>query len=341
MAGSYFGMGESLAGGIIGLITASKGPQIPSRNVYEETAATRSLREKWGERDWAQNLAEAYRNPAITEAGLTSQLLGGPARTMNLAYSVPKRTSKGTWIDRWLTRTINIPETRGLLNILGEDVLPAMDEMTLASMERQGAGAIGLLSAYGPAARQAYEGTMSPQQLTLRDELLRQVTGQLQAGAGMDPALQREYVQAVRAGQAARGMGLGPTDVYEEAFGVGSAAEARRQARQQAAMQTLSLLQNMEPNVASLLLSGGQLGSAAQLALGSYAPAMAQPAYDPLNPGGYLMDVYDYNANREAANAIAKYNAMMGLSSSLMESGQSTMGGAGMNFGSFLNTGKG
>jgi hypothetical protein len=153
------------------------------------------------------------------------------------------------------------------------------------------------------------------------------------AGGRLDPAIRREYEQAVRSAQSARGRGFGPIDVYEEAFTVGQAAEARRAMAQNAMSQVLGLRAGLDPDVAAMILgrSSATAGNP-QFALQAVGQAGSQRAYDPFNAGDYS-DLYSSNANAINAANIASAN------SSGAQGGAMTSGGMGL-IGSYISSQK-
>lgn len=158
---------------------------------------------------------------------------------------------------------------------------PAQAELGLAQEARFGAptraaqaeaarqtaaGQIFNVAALGPSLRQA-EAVASPETEALRAELSRQVGGELAAGTQLDPQLQRELQQQVRAAQTARGISFGAAPVAEEALFVGSRALQLRQQRQAAAANLIRL--NAATQVSPFsLLGGGRAAPGAPGALG-------------------------------------------------------------------------
>jgi hypothetical protein len=110
-----------------------------------------------------------------------------------------------------------------------------------------------------------------------------QAQEELALGAELDPGIRREVRQGVRGGQAARGMGFGPTDVYEEAFNLGSAGQQIRQDRRNFASGVAGLSDSTLGSFSRGILGMGQeslpfLSAQYQHGLGS------QPTYNPFDP---------------------------------------------------------
>ncbi|MEW6303493.1 MAG: hypothetical protein AB1705_08490 [Verrucomicrobiota bacterium] len=147
----------------------------------------------------------------------------------------------------------------------------------------------------------------------LADELQRQIQAELEAGGKLDEQSAREFTQAVRRGQAARGNMLGDAATFQEAAEVGNQAEARRTARQQKALAFLTsgatpedvtyrkdqqdmanlgaFLSGATPQAQFSQLSGAQNGA---------APFVAGPAGPTVNPNaqnlGYGAEAQRYGA---------------------------------------------
>lgn len=72
---------------------------------------------------------------------------------------------------------------------------------------------------------------IDPQFLAGRNQLYGVVSGDLAAGSGLTPEMQRELQQYTRGGQAARGNYLGNANIASEAFSQGAAGEQLKQQR--------------------------------------------------------------------------------------------------------------
>ncbi len=152
-----------------------------------------------------------------------------------------------------------------------------------------------------------------PAQQALLGEMNSQALSELKMGATLDPSLRNEVMQSARAGQAARGLGLGPSDVYAEAMQIGSAGQALRNQRRAYAGQVSGLnIENLRPYLG--LVSTGMFN---------------QPYSDMWSP--YAADLYNTNFNAEsarniagAANRAAVTGAMLGAAGNI---GGSLFGG--------------
>jgi hypothetical protein len=204
---------------------------------------------------------------------------------------------------------------RGALDVVRE-AQPTYDELAAASARRQREADVSAVEGLGPRAARALR-AVSPQRAALMDDLYGEVSGDLRAGGALDAATARQVRQAVRAGQGARGLGYGPSDVYLEALSTGQVAEARRAARQARAASWIGLESGIEGDPFLQILgrpaaSTGAGQSAAQWA-GSQTPGWL---FDPQSP--YASDVWGSNANALAASRIAGANMRAaGVSSGL------------------------
>jgi hypothetical protein len=146
------------------------------------------------------------------------------------------------------------------------------------------------------AATPGYQAAMDPANNALYGEMNKQALSELQLGAQLDPSLRREVEQSVRGGQAARGVGFGPSDIYTEAMQTGSAAQALRNQRRAFA-----------GNVASANLQRDQPYFALASQGANYAQQGGANLFNPWSP--YAQDVYNTNYNSEVARKIATANA--------------------------------
>jgi hypothetical protein len=150
--------------------------------------------------------------------------------------NAPSKTTK--WILRkdpdggfvWNRMKVKTPGTPGLMQLL-KRAQPQMENLYFDSGRRYqdyAAGSMGRGMAIGE--------LLDPEGAAMRDRLIGSANEGLELGGQLDPAVRREVQQAARAGQSARGMGLGPSDLHEELMQMGSAAEARKTQRQNFAL---------------------------------------------------------------------------------------------------------
>jgi hypothetical protein len=97
-----------------------------------------------------------------------------------------------------------------------------------------------LTSQYNTLANAKLGATTTAQTEALRNSLEQEAANQLRLGSTLDAAEQRQYQQAARAAQTARGNIFGVAPAVQEAVETGAAGEARKLARYGAATQFLS-----------------------------------------------------------------------------------------------------
>lgn len=199
-----------------------------------------------------------------------------------------------------------LTEGRSTLNAL-QELLPQQFDIS-----GQAAGATtDLLAKYGPGYASALRASApSP----LQDELERQAAEELAAGSGLTPSMRRETEQYVRAGQAARGFGYGPSDLTEEVLTLGSAGEQLK-ANRRAFAQSVQQAEAPERMLTLQSLLG-------------FAPQPSQ--FNAFSP--YAEDLYntDYNAAWTDKISTRNYNAAIraALIGAVGELDASIVGGA-------------
>ena len=204
----------------------------------------------------------------------------------------------------------NLPQ---LMQLYGDTVFPAMMEQERSKLGQD----ISNVEQYAGRAREAFKAA-NPEQAKLMATLSQQAQEGLDAGASLDPSLRREVQQNIRAGQAARGMGMGMSDLAAESTMTGLRAEQLRRQRQAFAGNVVGLQKatGMDPFMA-ILGRPSQMASMApgfgQQGMGVNQMAAAQSPQFGMN--NYFQDLFNtnYNAsvNARMANASNK-TAMMG-----------------------------
>lgn len=111
----------------------------------------------------------------------------------------------------------------------------------------------------------------------LVDTLSRQAQTDLNAGSSLTPDMQREYAQNLRTSQAARGMALGPAAAYQEMATLGSAGQALKMQRQQAAANVIGL-QNQAFGSPWMALAGRSVAPSTDNMFGAAGNAASQGA---------------------------------------------------------------
>jgi len=205
------------------------------------------------------------------------------------------------------TYTENVAAAPGLLD-LAERAQPRISalervarDQSLKDVRELGPQAFAALRAYDPAST------------AILDRLAADAQGDLDLGYALGPSLTREVQQAVRAGQADRGLGYGTTDVFTEAMQLGSEAERRRRERQQFASSVASQRAAIygDPFIQVLGRSSGRTAPPQSYLLPE--SSMVSPG---VNPAAYQSGLAGYSA-QNAAN-IAGHNTQQGYLGSLM-----------------------
>ena len=170
---------------------------------------------------------------------------------------------------------------------------------------------VGIMGRYGPQYLQAAQAA-DPRQAALMNTLSDQRLADLQSG-GLSPFEQRSYQQAVRGGQAARGLGGGQSDAAMEGAYLASMANQRRQQYQGAAQQQVGLHEMIygQPFNAAV---GGAMNTANQFGTGMMQAGLGfaganRGVADLANPfNAYASDVFNSLFNRDQAERIGAIN---------------------------------
>ena len=203
-------------------------------------------------------------------------------------------------------RTVQTEGSPGML-ALAKQATPELNQISIDSQAQQTAGNLGRLEKYGPQAFKAIQG-FDPFASALSDQLLANAQEELTAGRGLTSSQRRDSEQAIRGAQASRGMGFGPTDVFQEALTLGDRGEQQLNRRQAYASSILGQRNGLYGRAYEALgLSPGQ-GADASPYLG--AAGQPGPDYTNINPAAYQVGLAGYNAQNQAS--IAGYNQQMG-----------------------------
>lgn len=200
-------------------------------------------------------------------------------------------------------------QDRGILSLV-EQAQPAFNRISATTNRAQRESDISDVEALGGRATEAWQ-QANPDQARLMGMLNEQAQSELASGAALDPALARQMSQSVRAGQAARGMGMGAADADVEALVAGQGAEALRRARQGFAMDVVRANQATATDPFQAILGRpAQAWGAGQNALqqaGGASKLAGGAGFDPWS--AYASDLYNTNFNAQAAAKIAQGNA--------------------------------
>ena len=213
-----------------------------------------------------------------------------------------------------VTENYDIPASRGLIDIYSNDIAPAYSRMENTARAASVAGDMDVMSRYGQQASDLIRRTSGNEGLL--KTLNAQAQSELDAGATLDPSLRREVQQSIRAGQAARGFGMGVNDMAAESYMTAMQAEQLRRARQGFGMQMVGMNQATGGDPFMALL-GRQSSLPGAQAFGGNAQATSRGIGNVLfNPESqYAADInnqsYQQAAAMSAGNAANK-SAMMG-----------------------------
>jgi hypothetical protein len=196
----------------------------------------------------------------------------------------------------------------GFIKMLGE-TQPQLDTMNAVSETAGRAGDVSDLAKLGPGALEALR-SANPNQARLLDALNTSAQTNLQAGSKLTPWQQLQANQATRGGQAARGMGFGPSDVLSDTLGQEEFGQNLLESRQRfgTTMAGVNQSTTTSPIMELLARLRGNTGQGMQLlSSGMNAGRTTGPRmFDPQN--SYASDVYNTNYNADAAARIAKAN---------------------------------
>lgn len=233
------------------------------------------------------------------------------ARAINSANNKAWQRSS---ITRDGTETYNIPGQRGLIDIYSNDIAPAYSKMENTARAASVAGDMDVMSRYGQQASDLIRRTSGNEGLL--KTLNAQAQSELDAGATLDPSLRREVQQSIRAGQAARGFGMGVNDMAAESYMTAMQAEQLRRARQGFGMQMVGVNQVTGGDPFMALL-GRQSSLPGAQAFGGNAQATSKSIGNVLfNPESqYAADINNQSYQAQAAASAGKAannSAMMG-----------------------------
>jgi len=218
-----------------------------------------------------------------------------------------------------------LPQYNQMLLDLERELAPQWYDLQQTEREREAKS----VSELAPLIRGS---TDTPEMAAMRAELGRQIAGELQSGMAMDPEMQREIEQGVRAAQSARGVVRGTAPVATEALIKGSAAANLRKARQQAAQQFITF-QNQTQVDPWAAVTGRQMNP-------NYAQGQApQPQFARLNQ--MLPGLLDATSQRNAQQYQLNYNAAQANASRKSGLGGAIGGLLGAGIGAFVPGGAG
>lgn len=144
---------------------------------------------------------------------------------------------------------------------------------------------------------------INPGQTGLLDSMTRTAQQGLDAGTDLDPQLARLFQQSTRGAQAARGMGHGPADVFDESMGLTQLGQTLRQQRQDFAGTVAGLDNQFETGPALNLLT--QIPTASE--------SISRGSGPTLIPQSQSYDAFNTAYNARAASNIGNANAQTAM----------------------------
>jgi hypothetical protein len=198
----------------------------------------------------------------------------------------------------------------GYLSLYQNQIAPAAAASQAASNTAVRAGTVGDINALVPSMVTATR-TANPQAASLVDTLTGTAASDLNYGVNLNPAETTQVQQAVRAGQAARGLGTGSSDALQEAFAQTDYGQQLYQQRRQNAAQAAGQAQSLYSGVIPTIAGGGaNMGVAAGLSAtgsGSVAP-IVNPVTAPESAGQFasLSTQASLANSEERAQAVGK-----------------------------------
>lgn len=216
----------------------------------------------------------------------------------------------------------------GSLGLFEHVIAPTMARTTALGNTAQREADVSDVERLGGRATAAIKAA-NPQQAKLLDLMNKMATDQLAAGSKMTPDMQREVQQSVRSGQAARGMGFGQSDLFDEALTSGTRGQQLLQSRQNYASGVAGLNQQAVGDPFMAVVGRQSMVtpySQSNLNAGQAATQANKPNADPFT--AYAGDLYNTNFNAAYSNLFSQRNNDTAKQAALMQMIGSIVGGA-------------
>lgn len=236
---------------------------------------------------------------ALGESQLDRYLFGGPAESGSVSFR---------WRDgRYLTEPYDVPETQGVVNILG-GVNPYVQQMQ-SDAERLATGqGLYTLASYLPAAR-ALDWQADPDLFNLRNNLAYDADRQLGLGGKLNPEDVYNITSSARRDWANRGLGQSDVSQLSEALQLYAGGQQARQSRQQYATDVASKMSMTRPDYMKFVQGLGQNSSLANtynIVNSGIARNYNFDPYNPINPSsttlGSLGAQLQFQGNQDRAS---------------------------------------
>lgn len=213
-----------------------------------------------------------------------------------------------------LDQSLNGIDGRKGLIALYEDMVPRISAADQKASSAQRAADINDVLTLGPEMQAAIKAA-NPEQWALIQDLNQQAAEELAAGRTLTPSMRAEIADYVRGGQSARGMGMGNSDLFEEAFTLGSAGQQLQDRRRAFAGGVVDLNQRVSADpLMAILGRPSRATSDAQGFTGagqSFAKSIGPSIFNPESQ--YAADINQGNYEGELAARTATANSRAGL----------------------------
>lgn len=252
-----------------------------------------------------RNYGQETRDTLQAQVDLSPQLLKAEQDTRPAYTALELQTAKDA-----LYGTGGQP---GMVDLY-EGISPRLAALERDSTNAQRESDIESVNRLGSKATEALRSS-NPQAFALLDALTKGAQDDVASGMDLTEAERRAVNQSVRAGQSARGFGLGPSDIYQEAVATGEAGAARQAAKRENAMKVLALNQSLLGDPFLQILGRPSNTFAQTASLTNQGQGMSAAAGPQLfNPESQLAsDIYNQNwqGKLAARTATANNNAAL------------------------------
>ena len=234
------------------------------------------------------------------------------------------------------TRNVATPGGgEGMLSLMAR-AQPELSRIQRDALSTQRAGDIADVANLAGASRAAYE-QLNPEGAALLRRINALRMEEMENPYAMSEGQRRGSEQNVRGAQSVRGMGMGPTDAFQEAMYLGDRQRGLYNERMQGAGQTIGLNQSFYGDPFQQIL--GRPGGSNPQGLYAQAKEGVQNVFDPYS--SYFGNAYGFNANAQNASAIAEANNSAAITGAMFgavgQLGGATIG-AGLGKGGFMRS---
>jgi hypothetical protein len=193
----------------------------------------------------------------------------------------------------------------GFLQQYQDSIMPALTNSQISANSAIRAGNVSDAAALTPAIT-AETNASNPMAASLLSQLGNSTSQQLSYGTELTPAERTQLNQSVRSGSAARGMGFGPSDVFNESMADTGEGQALLAQRQGAAQNLVPTLQSFYGNPLQMLSGmGSTAGETASgitsAAMGGAAPAQSSE-FNPESSMAQLLAGQQFDSNVAKSN---------------------------------------